>query len=516
MPVGNRAVICAPVVHYVVRRLERALARATGSKPSAGPSIVRSLPKRVGNLVGERHRPTLGNLHYRPKTFYHIESYHGTRHFRFGDKARGVTAPSKISQIGIRPRRCFHTSVDILIRHLPPFFHNGVAVFVLNLAASVHASRTRVNQVNKAVCFLCLTLDIVARYAFYRLARPVRSHVGKDLRSAREQFPKQHTYAVQAVVFGGEDIRFSCAVPIERGIQNTFGEIAVGIEIRPLSLTLETCGNRVMPHHFFFRTLRQVLVAVHKVLDDARHFRREFPVLFLLLFRALELGRVFIEVCIALRLYPSERFLIFLFVVNTLAHTADNFHLVHAFYAHTEVFLKEVHVHDRACNTHTDRADLEVRFTAHSRYRYRRASKAQNLFSYVAGDGRVVQILYVVAVNTKRRQTLLCVPCKYSSKVYRTRTLRAVKAPYCLNRHRVHIHRFATVAPAGRYGERDIYALFLEFIRASCRLRYSADSRVCNNDLYRLAVRIEHVFLNKLCGVFRHIHSLYFETLPYL
>ena len=53
MAVGYRTVVCAPCIHEVVCRLERAFAVDDGSKPSAGPCVVRSLPENVRNLIGK-------------------------------------------------------------------------------------------------------------------------------------------------------------------------------------------------------------------------------------------------------------------------------------------------------------------------------------------------------------------------------------------------------------------------------------------------------------------------------
>ena len=124
------------------------------------------------------------------------------------------------------------------------FIHRSVGfASAIVLTFFIHSeripSRTRVDKVNEAVRFFCLTFDFVTRYAFHRFARPVSTDVGKHLRSTGEQLHKQHARCVECVVFRAENVRFSRPVPVERSVKNTFGEVAVRVKIRPLSLSLE-------------------------------------------------------------------------------------------------------------------------------------------------------------------------------------------------------------------------------------------------------------------------------------
>jgi hypothetical protein len=62
---------------------------------------------------------------------------------------------------------------------------------------------------------------------------------------------KEHRRAIQAVVFGGKDIRLTDAIPVERGIQDRLHEIPVREVIRPLALPLEPRHDGIVPQGFF-------------------------------------------------------------------------------------------------------------------------------------------------------------------------------------------------------------------------------------------------------------------------
>lgn len=65
MGLRNRAVVCAPVIHYVVSRPERALARHSRREPCARPSVVGTFPQFVRHFIGKFNRPALDYLQYR-------------------------------------------------------------------------------------------------------------------------------------------------------------------------------------------------------------------------------------------------------------------------------------------------------------------------------------------------------------------------------------------------------------------------------------------------------------------
>ena len=67
-PVADSTVVGAPVIHYIISRCKCALSCGTGSKPCAGPCIVGTFPKLVGNLIRQLHCPAFCNLKHRPET----------------------------------------------------------------------------------------------------------------------------------------------------------------------------------------------------------------------------------------------------------------------------------------------------------------------------------------------------------------------------------------------------------------------------------------------------------------
>ena len=157
-----------------------------------------------------------------------------------------------------------------------------------------------------------------------------------------------------------------------------------------------------MTDHFFFSALGKFLVAVEQVFDYARHFCGKFPVFFLLSGSFLHFFGVFVEVGAAFFFNPRKRLFIFGFVVNAFGHSTDNFHFVDRFNAHTEIFFKEFGADDRTADTHGNRTDLQIRFTAHGGNRNCGTSKTKHFFLHVGGNGSVVSFLNFVSVNTER------------------------------------------------------------------------------------------------------------------
>jgi hypothetical protein len=81
---------------------------------------------------------------------------------------------------------------------------------------------------------------------FDRLHAPVGAQVGENLGGVGEQVAEEHAGAVERVVFGGDDVGRALAVPVERGIEDGFEEIAVGEVVGPLALALETGGDGIV------------------------------------------------------------------------------------------------------------------------------------------------------------------------------------------------------------------------------------------------------------------------------
>ena len=350
--------VCAPVVHNIVSRLKRALARNARSKPGAGPGIVGAFPKRIAYLCRQIHCPALNYLEYGSQAFYKVKPYHCGGHFSLCFKAGGESAAAEIAEVGIVPGGVIHYSLLIFFCHIVPRLHNGIAVFVFCRAACVKAAGSRIYKVNKAVRIFCMTLKVIARYSLYRFSVPAGSDIGKHLRTVGEQLHKQHTETVQNIVFGCQYIRLSRSVPIKRSIKQRFGEIAVRIEVRPLALTLKACGYRVVTYSLFLAALGEVFITVHKVFYDNAHLNGKFPVLFFLLVCSLQIFGVFIKTHLAVFFRPFKSLFVLFLIINALGHSADDFHFVYRFNAHTEVILDKVRVNYRAAYAHCDRAYL--------------------------------------------------------------------------------------------------------------------------------------------------------------
>ena len=119
-------------------------------------------------------------------------------------------------------------------------------------------------------------------------------------------------------------------------------------------------------------------------------------------------------------------------------------------------------------------------------------------------------------INAECRKPFLRMGSQNACKINRTRPLRSVESPYAFNGHRIHIHRFRTIAPARRYGQCNGNPFFFKLLCTCCRFAHAPDCRIRNNYFYRLTIGIFQVFGKQLCCRFRHIHCLVFQRFPYL
>ena len=277
--VGDRAVVCSPVLHDGVGVLKWAscLAVAAWRKPCAGPCGIGALHERIRHLVGQPYRPTLGYLEHGAKTLDEIQTDHGDGHFRAGDKVAGEAAAAEVVKARLAPYGSIGHFLYVLVGDLPPALHDGVAVFIGAFAAGVEAGRAGVEQVYDAAVVLGLALEVVAGDALRGLGRPVCAHVGEDLGAVGQQLHKEHAKAVEHVVFGRKDHRFLRAFKVEGGVEHGLGIVAVGPVIGPLPLTLEAGGNGVVTYHLLPEFLGEIGVSLYEILYDAVHFYGKFP-----------------------------------------------------------------------------------------------------------------------------------------------------------------------------------------------------------------------------------------------
>ena len=195
-------------------------------------------------------------------------------------------------------------------------------------------------------------------------------------------------------------------------------------------------------------------------------------------------------------------------IINTLRHTADDLNLIHGLYTHAKIFLDELTVYNRACNSHGDSTDLQVRFSTHGCCSDRCTSKTKKLLLDILRNLLGICLLNILTVNTKCRKTLLRMSCQYSGKIYCTWSLCTIKAPYCFDGIFIHIHRLRSITPARSNGQCNINTFSAELVRTGSRLCYTSDGCICDHNLYRLSIGVTQVLLKKLCGIFSHAHGL--------
>ena len=492
--------VCTPVVHDIIGRLERAafLPVAARCKPGAGPGIVCPLPENIRYFLRQSNRPALGNLQHGPKPIHQIQADHRHRHLAVRHKTAGIAAAAEIAEVGIVPGGSCEHGLLVFLGDLVPRLHDAVAILIACLAAGIECGCAGIDQVQETAVFFGNAFHIISRHALDGLRAPISTHVGEHLGFVGQQLHEEHAETVQHIIFRCKDVGFAGAVVVKSGIENSLGEVTVGIEVRPLSLALEAAGDGIVADHFLFAALRQVGIAVHQVFDDQVHLQSEVPILVLLLAGALQIFRILIKAFLDIFVSPGFQLFEFLLVVDALCHAADHFHLVDRFHTHAEILFNELAVNDRAADAHADGADLEVALAAHRSDRNSSTCKAEQLFLYILGNNSIIRILDVMAVNAESRQPLLGMGCKHRGKIHSTWALGSIEAPDGLDGVAVHIHRLSAIAPARCDGQGDCNAFPAELCFAGCGFCHTTDGSVGNDYLHRLAVGIAQVFLKQL------------------
>ena len=226
---------------------------------------------------------------------------------------------------------------------------------------------------------------------------------------------------------------------------------------------------------------------MHQVTHDDSHLHDELPVSILLLtgLCLFIVSDVFTLIAHTVLAGPCHSLLVLHRVVDTLSHAADNLSKVNTLVAHTEVLLEEVRVNDGTSDTHAGATHREIRLAAHGSYSLGSSSKAQDLFCYVSRDRVILQVLYVMTIDTESWQSLLGMSCENSSQINSTWTLCTVESPNSLRPVWIHIHSFCTIAPAGSNGDGRANTLALKLFCASCTFCYTTDGTVSDHALYR-------------------------------
>src|SRR2546421_13037128 len=123
---------------------------------------------------------------------------------------------------------------------------------------------------------LGVAFQYVAGDALNRGGTPIGAHIRKHLRGVGEQMAEEHGSAVERIVFGGDHERLANTVPIERRTKHGFHEMAVGIVVGPLALTLKSAGDSVVAGSLFGELLLVFFVTVHELSCDDRHVETGF------------------------------------------------------------------------------------------------------------------------------------------------------------------------------------------------------------------------------------------------
>ena len=361
----------------------------------------------------------------------------------------------------------------------------------------------------------CQTGQFFSRHTFHGFGTPICTHITEHLPATGQQVAEQHGHCVAGVVFSSQHVCLADTVPVERAAHQSFREIPIGLPVRPLTLSLETCSNGIMPDGLFLEAhLTKPGITLHQITDDKGHFHDKFPISIFLFPGFLPFGTVFIPTFfrLAILLRPCHSFIIFFVVIYSLFHATQDFGLVHTFIAHAQIFLKEILVHDTACNTHALAADGQIALPAHLGHSHGCTRPTQYLFGHVGRNGIVIQILHVMPIDAESGQSFLSVPGQYGSQIYGSRTLGPVKAPYGFRPIRIHVHRLRAITPTGSYGNRSPYPLALEFPGTGRTLAYAPYCAVGNHAFHRRTVAILHVRRNQICDSPSQTHGLVFQT----
>ncbi len=194
----------------------------------------------------------------------------------------------------------------------------------------------------------CQTGQLVAGAALDRLGAPEGADIGEHHGTVGQQMAEQHRDTVQGVVFGSQDIGATTAIPVERSVEQCFGEIAVGHVVGPLALSLETGGDGIVAKRLFAEAeFLQTGVAGHEVTDNKVHLDDELPVGILLFAGVLPQGVVVVSfVLLAVGDSPLVSLLVLFGVKNALIDATADFDHIDIFVSHAEILLEEVRVNN--------------------------------------------------------------------------------------------------------------------------------------------------------------------------
>ena len=283
--------------------------------------------------------------------------------------------------------------------------------------------------------------------------------------------------------------------------------------VRPLALSLEAGGDGPVAARFLLEAqLGQARVAVHEVAGDERHLGDELPPVLVLL-GVLPLRRVPVLALLEVLADPLVRLLVLLGIVDTLFDATGELGHVDVLVAHAEVGAEEVGVDNGARDAHGDGAHGQVGLTLHLRDGQASGRVVEEAGAHVLGDGGVVSVLHVLAVDAEGGDADLGVAGQGGGEVHGAGALRAVEAPDGVRHRGVHVGGLGAVAPAGGDRQGQANVVRAELRGAGLGLVDAADRGVSDDDLDGAAVRVAQVGGEKLGDGLRHVHGLLFERL---
>ena len=406
--------------------------------------------------------------------------------------------------------RGLERGLAVLLGELIPGLDDILAV-AHSLTGTVQRGRAGVTQVEQTRGRAALWLPTGG--PLDGLGAPIGTHVGEDLRRVRQQVAEQHRGTVKRVVLGGHDGRLADAGPVEVRVEDGLQNVTVREVVRPLALALEACRDGAVAASLFLEAqLGQAGIAVHKVAGDDRHLGDELPPILVLL-GVLPLRRVPVLALLEVLADPLVGLLVLFGVVDALFDAAGELGHVDVLVTHAEVGAEEVGVDDGAGDTHGDGAHGQVSLTLHLRDSQAGGRVVEEAGTHVLGDGGVVSVLHVLAVDAEGRNANLGVASQGSSEVHGAGALGAVEAPDGVRHRGVHVSGLGAVAPAGgdRQGQADVVRA--ELGGAGLGLVDAADRGVSDDDLDGAAIRVAQVGGEKLGDGLRHVHGLLFERL---
>ena len=392
-------------------------------------------------------------------------------------------------------------------------FHSGMALGIGLLSGAVERGSTRIDEMDDAT--RGLARQFLASDTLHGLGAPVGAHIREDLGTIGEQMAEEHGHTVAGIVFGGQHIGLTDAVPVERGIEQCLGIVTVGVEVGPLALSLESGRNGIVPQRFLLEShLQQFGVALHEVAHDEGHLHDKLPVGVLLL-ACLGLGLhiiVLALVLLAVLLGPCHGLGILLLVIDALGHAADNLGEVDRLAAQAQVLLEEVGIDDRARNAHRHAAHRQIAASAHGGYSLSGTGKAQQFVGHIGGDGIVVDVLHIAPVNAEGGQSLLGMASQHSGQIDGSGTFRTVESPHGLGPIGMHVHGLRTVAPAGGDSDGGPHALAFKLLGTCCALGHAAYGAVGNDAFHRTAVAVSQIRGNQFGHCTGQTHGFLFKT----